>query len=768
MTAGATTSVRVGVFGTSWWADAMYLPPLRNHPAAEVVAVCGRQPDTAARFAATWEIPQWFVDPIEMLDQVEMDAVIIATSNDSHFELAMAALDRGLHVLCEKPLALHADQAATMTARATATGAITLVPFTYHYMPVNRFVKRLIATGYVGKPLHVNLRYYTGFGFDNAYSWRFDRDVAGAGIIGDLGSHWIHLARWLLSDCETSVSAVSSTFVERGARPDNQQYEQLEDSAVMTVRYGSGAYGVLQVSAVCHEETPFGQTHHLEVHGDAGTIYATCDWDTVQEVRGVRAGETGGAKVLPIPDDIWNGVRRDTVPFTYRDVFRNTDAMTRGWITAIQSNRPIEPSFAEGLAVQRVVDAAVRSAANGGAPQEILCQRPIAFSASTTQTETADVCVFAIDHRWQMEEMFAAAGVDFNRIAPLKALLFQAFERVACADSRSSDCGVGILLDDQYGRELLQRATGRGLWVARAFDVPLSRPVEFMAANAPTAALSTWETDHIAKLMVYAHPEDPPEIAEIQWQRMQQLNTAALAARREFLIEFQSPSGQQTGPDYLPLLIAEAYRRGIAPTWWKLPPIDDAEQWSQAAAIIRACDPTCRGMLVLGQTAEPEVLLGALKSAASEPMVRGFAIGRAIFGQAVTGWLSGNLDDDEVVDAVANRFTETIAVWNLARQFADLARTIGGMVQLLEGVEEARWSSTLSKQQSRLVAGDALALTDFLRNYGGMGSLNDLVIDARNGLSVSADEEGRLDIELCRLRSLAWNQASAMDPHLRN
>ena len=363
--------MRVGMVGTSWWADAMYLPPLSAHEQAAVVAVSGRNAATTAAFADRWGIEQRFDDPIAMLDSAGLDAVVVASSNDSHFPLTMAALDRGLHVLCEKPLAQNAAQAQEMTARAEETGAITLVPFTYHYMPVNQWVRRLIAEGYVGRPYHVNLRYYTGYAADSAYSWRFDRELAGSGVIGDLASHWIHLARWLLDDNEVSVGALASAFVQRQPRPDGGTYEQAEDSAVLTVRYASGAYGVLQVCAVSWEGTPFNQTHHLEVHGDAGTIYDVCDWDTVQEVRGVRRGEPGPATVLPIPDDIWDGVRRDSVHDTYRDVFRGTEAMTRGWITAIAEQRHVRPDFADGLAVQRVVDAAVASADADGAQMPV-------------------------------------------------------------------------------------------------------------------------------------------------------------------------------------------------------------------------------------------------------------------------------------------------------------------------------------------------------------------------------------------------------------
>jgi predicted dehydrogenase len=354
--------VRVGLIGTSWWADAMYAPPLAAHEQAVLVAVTGRNPATTAAFADRWGAERRFDDPIEMLDDAELDAVVVASSNDSHYPLTMAALDRGLHVLCEKPLAQNAVQAQMMAKRAAEKGAITLVPFTYHYMPVNQWVRRLIADGYVGRPYHVNLRYYTGYAHDSAYSWRFDRELAGSGVIGDLGSHWIHLARWLLDDTEVSVGALAAAFVEREPRPGGGSYEQAEDSAVLTVRYESGAYAVLQACAVSWEGTPFNQTHHLEVHGDAGTIYAVCDWDTVQEVRGVRRGERGPAALMPIPDDIWSGVRRDSVHDTYRDVFRGTDAMTRGWITAITEHRHVRPDFADGLAVQRVVDAAVASA----------------------------------------------------------------------------------------------------------------------------------------------------------------------------------------------------------------------------------------------------------------------------------------------------------------------------------------------------------------------------------------------------------------------
>jgi predicted dehydrogenase len=104
----------------------------------------------------------------------------------------------------------------------------------------------------------------------------------------------------------------------------------------------------------------------VEVHGSDGTLYGYNDWDTVQEVRGLRSGDVGPGSVLPRTPELWAGLRTDTVHNTYRDVFRTTEAMTRGWVTAVAEGRMCEPDIAHGALVQRITDAAVRSAAAGG------------------------------------------------------------------------------------------------------------------------------------------------------------------------------------------------------------------------------------------------------------------------------------------------------------------------------------------------------------------------------------------------------------------
>lgn len=355
--------MKVGIVGPGWWSETMFVPALRAHPGAELRAICGRDRGRTERFAADNDIPLVFTDVDEMYASGEIDAVVISTVNKTHHPMTMAALDRGIHVLCEKPLAMSPVEADEMAARAAETGLTCLVPFTYRFMPTSQYVKRLIDDGYVGKPYLLNLRYYTGFARDGAYAWRFDLDEAGAGVLGDLGSHWIDMARWMLGE----ISAVTCTLthhVERGPRPDGRPYQPADDGANILVEFASGAHGVIVVSAVCYEDSPFGQTHVYDLHGSEGTVYAVNDWNRLQHVRGAREGEP--IHDLPIPDDIWGDVRRDVVHDTYRDVFRSTDVLARGWISAILAGqRHVEPGFDDGAAVQRVVAACQLSATEG-------------------------------------------------------------------------------------------------------------------------------------------------------------------------------------------------------------------------------------------------------------------------------------------------------------------------------------------------------------------------------------------------------------------
>ncbi len=354
-------TVRVGIVGAGFWTEAMYLPAISKHPNAETVAVCGRNEARTKAFAEAQNIPNYFTNYEAMFASGLIDAVIISTGNDTHYPMTMAALDAGLHVLCEKPLAMDVQQANEMTQKAEATDLKCMVPFTYRFMPAERYIKKLIDEGYIGTPYHLNMRYYTGYARNESYLWRFDLEKSGGGVIGDIASHFIYLSYWFYGEID-SVMCQLGYMVERAPRPDgSNDYIRADDSCSILMQFKNSAQGVIVASAVLYEDTPFGQTHHKEFHGSDGTIYTVNDWNTVQEVRGARVGE-GMIQPMRIPDEIWGNVRRDTVHNTYRDIFRENDYMARGWVSDILNDTVPSPSFADGAYVQRVMMACQLSA----------------------------------------------------------------------------------------------------------------------------------------------------------------------------------------------------------------------------------------------------------------------------------------------------------------------------------------------------------------------------------------------------------------------
>lgn len=366
----ASNGIRVGLVGTSWWAEAMYLPALAEHPDGRITAICGRNRARADEVATQWSIDQVFDHAESMITSGDIDAIIIASTNDTHHPLTLLAAQHGIHVLCEKPLGVQAGEADEMTAAVDTAGLVSMTPFTYRHMPMNRQVKRYVDEGYIGTPYHMAGRYYTGYARDGDYLWRFDAGEAGSGVIGDLGTHWIDMAIDTLGPV-AAVSAITTSAVPRAPRPDGHPYQPGEDVAMMTLRFVSGALGQITVSAACWEGGGFNQSHHIEVHGSEGTIYAMCDWETVQRVTGRRADQQGTPTELERSPDIWDGLRTDTVHNTYRDVFRTSNVQARAWVAAIAAGETVQPDLAAGAAAQRVAEAALESATLGGTSVDV-------------------------------------------------------------------------------------------------------------------------------------------------------------------------------------------------------------------------------------------------------------------------------------------------------------------------------------------------------------------------------------------------------------
>ncbi len=186
--------VRLGIIGTSQYTDSMLLGALSAHPRAAMVALCGRNRERAQEVAGKYGIAEVFTDYREMYERAGLDAVIVSSPDDLHYAMTMDALDAGLHVLCEKPMALTLADAQAMLARAEAAGVKHMVNFSWRTIPAYRYMRELIGEGYIGRPYQCALSFVMGLGRGGQYMWRFDRQRAN-GVLGDSGSHLADLAR---------------------------------------------------------------------------------------------------------------------------------------------------------------------------------------------------------------------------------------------------------------------------------------------------------------------------------------------------------------------------------------------------------------------------------------------------------------------------------------------------------------------------------------------------------------------------------------------
>ena len=277
---------------------------------------------------------------------------------------------------------------------------------------------------------------------------------------------------------------------------------------------------------------------------------------------------------------------------------------------------------------------------------------------TTRRGDRASLCVLAADHRWQLEEMADRVGASHERIGELKRLILRAFLRVAAGRDDA-----GILLDDVYAGHLLEEVTGSGVWIGRAIEVARSVPFRFEGGPNVDQNLRTWPTEHVAKVMVYCHPDDDEHVRRTHEQRLRRLAAACHGQDRELLVELQSPAGRPYDERGVVPMIEWVYAIGVRPDWWKLPPNTSASVWSAIGDLIRRKDPHCRGALVLGQTSDDATLAAAFAAAASDPVVKGFAVGRGIFADPANRWLTGDASDDSLVEEVAAGYRHLIDTW---------------------------------------------------------------------------------------------------------
>lgn len=273
-----------------------------------------------------------------------------------------------------------------------------------------------------------------------------------------------------------------------------------------------------------------------------------------------------------------------------------------------------------------------------------------------------DMRVFAFDHRKQMEEAADAVGAPRDRIGRFKQLCLDAALKVAAGRH-----GYGILCDQRLGQDALHRAAGRGLWIGRPVELPGSRPLELEIGPDFGSDLAEWPAEHVVKVLCFYHPDDDAAMKGGQEETVVRLADAARANGLEFLLEIIPSKVGPLDDDTAARAIQRFYDLGVHPDWWKLEPMISAAAWAAACDAIARNDPHTRGIVILGLEAEPEALQESFRQAARFDLVKGFAVGRSIFGPAARRWLAGEIGDEAACEDMARIYAGLCAAWDEAR-----------------------------------------------------------------------------------------------------
>jgi 5-dehydro-2-deoxygluconokinase len=264
----------------------------------------------------------------------------------------------------------------------------------------------------------------------------------------------------------------------------------------------------------------------------------------------------------------------------------------------------------------------------------------------------------AFDHRSQLEELVARHNQPAEKIGAFKGLVLEAWHRVRTALGGTT---CGVLIDGRYGQDLLDSITDDSVWIGRPVEKPGSLPLRFDGYEDLGSTLREWPRHHVVKCLFFYHPDDPAPLLADHQRHMQMLKEATRRTGHELLLEIiPTRSGLPVDATTLPRALEQIYALGIHPDWWKLPPPGSQGEWQALAGIIARNDPHCRGIVLLGLDAPEAEMLASFDLAARQPVCKGFAVGRTIFGEAADLWLSGKISDEAAVSRMAGIYRRLI------------------------------------------------------------------------------------------------------------
>ena len=331
--------------------------------------VCARSKDRAESFAAQWGYAGFETDWRKLVESPDIDVVDIASPNNTHQEIALAAAAAGKMVLCEKPLGRTPAESEAMVAAVEQAGVANMVCYNYRRVPAVTLAKYLIDEGRLGRIFHYRTVFLQDWTISSELPqggeglWRLDAAVAGSGVTGDLLAHNIDTAMWLNGPI-AEVTAMTETFIKERKHVGSGKTEPvlIDDASAFLARFRNG-------SLATFEATRYARGHKalytLEINGERGSL----KWDLhdLHRLEFFDYGDEGrlrGWRSIHITDSDHPYMKHWWVPglqIGYEHTFIHQAA---DFLNGLESGTPAAPTFRDALQTDYVTDAVLRSARN--------------------------------------------------------------------------------------------------------------------------------------------------------------------------------------------------------------------------------------------------------------------------------------------------------------------------------------------------------------------------------------------------------------------
>jgi predicted dehydrogenase len=369
-----TKTLRVGLIGykfmgkahsNAWRQVNHFFPELPAQ--VELTAICGRDAEAVERARALFGWTRAETDWRKIVTAPDIDIVDIGTGNDTHCEMAVAALQAGKAVICEKPLARNLAEARQMLAAARRSGAVHMVCHNYRRIPAVALARQMIAAGELGGSIrHFHARYAQDWLVNPnvPLSWKLQKKLAGSGALGDINAHIIDLGRYLVGEIKEVCSMMETFIKERPvAEPGGKKGRVTVDDAVSWIgRFEHGALANLEATRFAP-----GRKNHIafEINGDKGSLYF--DFEDMNRLKFYNAngaaGRHGFTDIIVTDPDSHPYARNWWPPghiVGYEHTFANTFA---DFVLAVAAHTPVQPNFLDGAHCLAVMEAGAEPSA---------------------------------------------------------------------------------------------------------------------------------------------------------------------------------------------------------------------------------------------------------------------------------------------------------------------------------------------------------------------------------------------------------------------